>query len=83
MSNTIWRHLFNKEADSLQRSMENEDECENTNAFHGVVCVLFSFLRHVWNADMIHENNPLTNSFVSVPADMVRLVQRKFITLLT
>ena len=31
VSNTIWRHLFNKEADSLQRSMENEDECQLTN----------------------------------------------------
>mmetsp|Transcript_11736 Transcript_11736/g.17779 ORF Transcript_11736/g.17779 Transcript_11736/m.17779 type:complete len:194 (+) Transcript_11736:75-656(+) len=49
VSNVVWRHLFNKEADSLQRSMENEDEY------------------------MIHENNPVTNTFVSLPVDMGQL----------
>ena len=27
VSNVVWRHLFNKTADNLERSMENEDEC--------------------------------------------------------
>ena len=27
VSNVVWRHLFNKAADNLERSMENEDEC--------------------------------------------------------
>jgi len=49
VSNVIWRHLFNKAADNLERSMENEDEY------------------------MIHENSPITNTFVSVPADMGQL----------
>lgn len=26
--NTVWKHLFNKAADNLERSTENEDECE-------------------------------------------------------
>jgi hypothetical protein len=49
VSNVIWRHLFNKAADNLERSMENEDEY------------------------MIHENSPITNTFVSVPSDMGQL----------
>ena len=49
VSNVIWKHLFNKAADNLERSMENEDEY------------------------MIHENSPITNTFVSVPADMGQL----------
>jgi len=49
VSNQIWRHLFNKAADNLEKSMENEDEY------------------------MIHENAPITNAFVSVPADMGQL----------
>ena len=26
--NVLWRHLFNKVADNLERSTENEDECK-------------------------------------------------------
>mmetsp|Transcript_16265 Transcript_16265/g.15601 ORF Transcript_16265/g.15601 Transcript_16265/m.15601 type:complete len:210 (-) Transcript_16265:96-725(-) len=46
ITNIVWRHLFNKTAENLERSMENEDEY------------------------MIHESVPVTNAFVSVPADM-------------
>eukprot|EP01032_Pedospumella_encystans_P023805 gene23805-26942_t len=46
VSSVVWKHLFNKAADNLERSTENEDEY------------------------MIHESAPITNSFVSVPADM-------------
>lgn len=28
VSNVVWRHLFNKAADNLEKSMENEDECQ-------------------------------------------------------
>src|SRR3546814_9290115 len=28
ISNNIWKYLFGKHADSLERSMENEDACE-------------------------------------------------------
>ena len=47
--NVFWKHLFNKAADNLERSTENEDEY------------------------MIHEHAPVTNAFVSVPADMGQL----------
>lgn len=28
LSSTVWKHLFNKVADNLERSNENEDECK-------------------------------------------------------
>ena len=28
VSNTLWKYLFNKVADNLERSTENEDECK-------------------------------------------------------
>eukprot|EP00953_Heterococcus_sp_UTEX-ZZ885_P015910 8961-Heterococcus_DN1.PRE.2 len=46
VSADVWRSLFGKTADSLERSTENADEF------------------------MIHEMQPLTNAFVSVPADL-------------
>jgi len=55
ISNVIWKYLFNKTADNLERSTENEDEY------------------------MIHELNPITNAFVSVPATMGQLNCASFI----
>jgi len=49
VSSTVWKALFNKVADSLERSTENEDEY------------------------MIHEREPITNAFVSAPADISQL----------
>lgn len=50
----VWKHLFNKPADNLERSMENEDECKmfatlnnETNCFNfgsSGLCTLLSFL---------------------------------------
>ena len=31
ISNVLWKYLFNKVADNLERSTENEDECNNYN----------------------------------------------------
>lgn len=42
ISNNIWRYLFGKNADSLERSMENEDECKSvvaTSIGVGMICV--------------------------------------------
>lgn len=30
IQNVIWKYLFNKVADNLERSTENDDECECT-----------------------------------------------------
>lgn len=46
VSADLWRALFGKTADSLERSTENADEY------------------------MIHERQPITNVFVSVPPDL-------------
>lgn len=62
VSNVVWKYLFNKPADNLERSTENEDECMcHIVFFHSLVLCLI---------DMIHEYSPITNAFVSVPADM-------------
>eukprot|EP01036_Dinobryon_divergens_P030364 gene30364-39597_t len=55
IQNVIWKYLFNKAADNLERSTENDDEY------------------------MIHEHSPITNAFVSVPADMGQLNCAAFI----
>jgi hypothetical protein len=55
VSADVWRGLFGKTADSLERSTENVDEY------------------------MIHEMNPITNTFVSVPADLGQLDVAAFI----
>ena len=49
ITTTIWKQVFNKNADTLERAMEDEDEY------------------------MIHESNPITNTFVSVPSDLGQL----------
>ena len=87
VSNVLWKHLFGKAADNLERSMENEDECR----FHRLTLSLSRCIsppahtQHStpppqWTvADMIHENSPVTNTFVSVPADMGHLNCAAFI----
>ena len=49
VSTQVWRALFGKPADSLERSVENADEF------------------------MIVDNDPLTSTFCSVPADFGQL----------
>ena len=49
VSTQVWRSLFGKPADSLERSVENADEY------------------------MIIDNEPLTSTFSSVPADFEQL----------
>lgn len=101
----VWKHLFNKAADNLERSTENEDECKllgvvvlvslHVSCYHIltlVVRLIDSILKrsiflallgrnqlnpidlmHIIITDMIHEYQPITNTFVSVPADMGQL----------
>ncbi len=93
VSSTVWRALFNKVADSLERSTENEDEC----AWRGLAIPTFICIyvqsgseqslpsplqsvvspdhlpAHPSASDMIHEREPITNTFVSAPADMGQL----------
>ncbi len=76
ISNVAWKYLFGKTADNLERSTENEDECKIIfifNCFKIIIYVLSLIL------DMIHENAPITNTFVSVPPDMGQLNCAAFI----
>lgn len=42
VSNVVWRHLFNKTADNLERSMENEDECTILPCTLLIILLMFS-----------------------------------------
>ena len=57
VSSDVWRSLFGKTADSLERSTENADEF------------------------MIHELQPLTNTFVSVPTDLGQVCGQSLLSL--
>ena len=54
ISTDMWKILFGKTADSLERSTENADEY------------------------MIHELQPITNVFVSVPPDLGQVIDSSF-----
>ncbi|RHY28654.1 hypothetical protein DYB32_006273 [Aphanomyces invadans] len=58
-----WKTLFGKPADALERSTEKENECMRT----------FRSVNLIETIDMIHENAPLTNKYISVPTDMGQL----------
>jgi len=48
LSSTIWKHLFNKVADNLERSNDNEDECEfQTSIAFSVMCCWGLSLYHL------------------------------------
>jgi len=34
---TVWKTMFGKQADSLEKSTENEDECKNNDIIYGLV----------------------------------------------
>lgn len=60
--------------------MENEDECKSSCCLKNTDFLLEFYLCCLLIlVDMIHENSPVTNSFVSVPADMGHLNCAAFI----
>lgn len=66
MTTVIWKQLFGKAADSLERSTENENECMDPNT---MPCY-WMYLTHMYSPDMIGEVAPITNTFVSVPQEI-------------
>lgn len=68
MTTVIWKQLFGKAADSLERSTENENECETLVLPDVLRC--FSLFEYVFFIDMIGEVAPITNTFVSVPQEI-------------
>lgn len=66
---TLWKSLFNKEADKLERSTENPCHCEWDWVF-GENSLRFPDRRHhVLISDYLIEKAPLVNTFISLPKD--------------
>jgi trafficking protein particle complex subunit 5 len=63
----VWKSVFGKPADAIEKSVENQDECEyrvmSEEKFH---------LRVVY-VDMIIDNDPPITRHISVPRDMSQL----------
>ena len=64
----VWRAVFGKPADAIEKSVENEDECEH-------FPVSFTFTGHHTQSriDMIIDNDPPITRFISVPREMDQL----------
>lgn len=58
---TVWKVLFGKQADSLEKSTEQDDECI-------LSCPLIYTLSQ--EQDMISDNAILVNKFISTPKDL-------------
>lgn len=71
----VWKAVFGKPADAIEKSVENEDECP----FGSLSCRLISFDRVYWLVvvvvvvDMIIDNDPIITRNISVPRDMSQL----------
>jgi hypothetical protein len=62
----VWKAVFGKPADAIEKSVSNEDECASLRA-----CAV-----PVWSdiyADMIIDNDPSIERHISVPRDMSQL----------
>ena len=62
----VWRAVFGKPADAIEKSVENADEC--TWSF---LLQFNSYLMHI--PDMIIDNDPPIERHISVPKDMSQL----------
>jgi hypothetical protein len=76
---TVWKAMFGKQADSLEKSTENEDECMLTHP----LCQFSPFYVYqqieLFNSyselfiDMISDNDPMVSKFISIPKDVSQL----------
>ena len=57
----VWKTLFGKPADSLEKSREHDDEC-----------IVFPYGLSL-TVDMVHDNAPMITKFISVPQSMSQL----------
>lgn len=51
----VWKALFGKQADSLEKSRDNDDECISLERFWLI-------------EDMVHDNAPVITKYISVPS---------------
>lgn len=54
ISTTVWKSLFNKQADSLEKSQQKETQCMN------LIGLIFA-------KDLIYDKEPMETKFISVP----------------
>jgi trafficking protein particle complex subunit 5 len=63
----VWKAVFGKPADAIEKSVENDDECASTH-------MIASPLSNVCSVtDMIIDNDPPLERHISVPRDMSQL----------
>jgi len=60
----VWRAVFGRPADAIEKSVENQDECMST---------FFPFSSLTPCPDMIIDNDPLLERHISVPRDLSTL----------
>lgn len=61
----VWKAVFGKAADAIEKSVENADECTVTTLSHSSLCRRLT--------DMIIDNDPPIERHISVPRDMSQL----------
>lgn len=65
----VWRTVFGKPADAIEKSVENPDECES-----GSFTMRYDKLRRTYTCeDMVIDNDPPITRHISVPRDMSQL----------
>jgi hypothetical protein len=64
----VWKAVFGKPADAIEKSVQNEDECRFT-----VLQFLPSANSIAERTDMIIDNDPVITRSISVPRDMSQL----------
>ena len=66
----VWKAVFGKPADAIEKSFQNEDECAPTS--HGFPYHV-QFTSSPNHTDMIIDNDPVVTRNISVPRDMSQL----------
>ena len=59
----IWKQLFGKVCDALEKSTENADECIFINFRYGIIKIISINIK-------ITDNNPIVSKFISVPREL-------------
>lgn len=75
----VWKAVFGKPADAVEKSVENDDECELSWCFP--VCMLdsaFGLTSFSCIEDMIIDNDPPITRYVSIPKEMSQLSTSAF-----
>eukprot|EP00842_Homolaphlyctis_polyrhiza_P003972 jgi/Hompol1/4576/HPOL_003721-RA len=72
INTTVWKSLFGKQADSLEKGTDNEDECRYKLATPIVYYPTIANMQ-IAATDMISDNEPSITKFISVPRELSSL----------